>query len=214
MQLLTFLCPETSSPAVCRIGFSISSLRCRLLSFCYITDDMESRSQWQCSAKHDGTTRAHPDKRKVKVKRFFRALHGETFTTHLYTLPSAVAVPFQNTSRRHCMNSQTPTQWHSKPRALRAVEVHPDRKSSSECKLCGEPSGIFTYSTWSRQKWPTFKSGPLMFPIGTAFVGTVVKSLRGMPVRMSIFPDGFTKLSLKFLWHWNVHWRTVNQSKG
>ena len=44
------------------------------------------------------------------------------------------------------------------------------------------------YSTGSRQKWPTFKSGPLMFPIGTAFVGTVVKSLRGMPLRMSIWP--------------------------
>jgi len=59
---------------------------------------------------------------------------------HLYTLPSAVAVRLQNTSHRHRMNSQIPTKWHSKPRALRAVEVHPDRKSSSECKLCGESS--------------------------------------------------------------------------
>ena len=54
--------------------------------------------------------------------------------------PLYTAVRLQNTSRRHCMNSQTPTKWHSKPRALRAVEVHPDRKSSSEGKLCGEPS--------------------------------------------------------------------------
>ena len=71
-QLLTFCCPGTSSPAVCRIRFSIASLRCRLLLFCYVTDDMESRSQWQCSAKHDGTTRAHPDNRKMKEKNFPR----------------------------------------------------------------------------------------------------------------------------------------------
>ena len=51
--------------------FSIASLWYRLLSFCYVTDDMESRSQGQCSAKHDGTTRAHPDNRKMKVKNFF-----------------------------------------------------------------------------------------------------------------------------------------------
>ena len=38
------------------------------------------------------------------------------------------------------MSGQTPTKRHSKPRALRAVEVHPGRKCSSECKLCGEPS--------------------------------------------------------------------------
>ena len=99
-QLLTFRCPGTSSPAVCRIRFSIASLRCRLLSFCYITDDMESRSQWQCSAKHNGTTRARPDNRKMKVKKFFRALCRETVTTCLHTLPLAVAIPLQDTSRR------------------------------------------------------------------------------------------------------------------
>jgi len=102
-QLLTFRCPGTSSPAVCRIRFSIASLRCRLLSFCYITNDMESRSQWQCSAKHDGTTRAHPDNRKMKVKTFFlRFAWRATITTHLYTLPLAVAIPLQNTSHRCC----------------------------------------------------------------------------------------------------------------
>ena len=74
-QLLTFRCPGTSSdssPAVCRIRFSIASLQYRLLSFCYVTDDTESRSQWQCSAKHDGTTRTHPDNWKMKVKKIFR----------------------------------------------------------------------------------------------------------------------------------------------
>jgi len=76
-QLLMFRCPGTSSPAVCRIRFSIVSLWCRLLSFCYITEDMESRSQWECSAKHDGTTRAHPDNRKMKVINFFPALSAE-----------------------------------------------------------------------------------------------------------------------------------------
>ena len=73
-QLLMFCCPGTSSdssPAVCRIRFSIASLRYRLLSFCYVTDDMESRSQGQCSAKHNGTMRAHPDNRKMKAKKNF-----------------------------------------------------------------------------------------------------------------------------------------------
>ena len=59
-QQLTFCCPGTSSdssPTVCRIRFSILSLRYRLLSFCYVMDDMESGSQGQCSAKHNGTTR-------------------------------------------------------------------------------------------------------------------------------------------------------------
>ena len=37
-------------------------------------------------------------------------------------------------------SGQTPTKRHSKPRALRTVEVHPGRKCSSEFKLCGEPS--------------------------------------------------------------------------
>jgi len=70
-RLFTFCCPGTSSdssPAICRIRFSIASLQYRLLSFCYVTDDMESRSQWQCSAKHNNTMRAHPDNRKMKAK--------------------------------------------------------------------------------------------------------------------------------------------------
>ena len=73
-QLLMFCCPGTSSdssPAVCQTRFSIASLRYRLLSFCYVTDDMESRSQGQCSAKHNGTMRAHPDNRKMKAKKNF-----------------------------------------------------------------------------------------------------------------------------------------------
>jgi len=32
----------------------------------------------------------------------FRTLRGETIPTRLYTLPLAVAVPLQNTSRRCC----------------------------------------------------------------------------------------------------------------
>ena len=48
LRLLTSCLPDS-------FCFSIASLRCRLLSFCYVTDDMESRSQGQCSAKHDGT---------------------------------------------------------------------------------------------------------------------------------------------------------------
>jgi len=88
-QLLTFCCPGTSSdssPAVCQIHFSIASLRYRLLSFCYVTDDMESRSQGQCSAKHNGTTRAHPDYRKMKAEFFFPrfALRDRRYTP-LYT---------------------------------------------------------------------------------------------------------------------------------
>jgi len=43
------------------------------------------------------------------------------------------------------MSGQTPTKRHSKPRALRAVELHPGRKCSSECKLCGEPSIRYIY---------------------------------------------------------------------
>ena len=73
-QLLTFCCPGTSSdssPAVCQIRFSIVSLQYRLLSFCYVKDDMESRSQGQSSAKHNGTMRAHPDNRKMKAKKNF-----------------------------------------------------------------------------------------------------------------------------------------------
>ena len=61
----------TSSQVVWRIRFSITSLRYRLLSFCYVTDDTESRNQYQCSAKHEGTTRAHPDNWKMKVNFFF-----------------------------------------------------------------------------------------------------------------------------------------------
>jgi len=45
-----------------------------------------SRNQWQCSAKYEGTTRAHPDIWKWRWKIFFRA-------SRLYTLPSAVAGP-------------------------------------------------------------------------------------------------------------------------
>jgi len=37
-------------------------------------------------AKHDGTTRAHPDNRKMKVKKnFFRASRGDRHYTPLYT---------------------------------------------------------------------------------------------------------------------------------
>ena len=120
-------------------------------------------------------------------------------------------------SRYEVNNTQVPYKllncaWHSKPCALRAVEVHPGKKCSSECKLGGE-SSIRYIHIHSHQKWPTFKIGPLVFLIWTAFEGTVVKSLRGMTVRMSIFPDGFAKLSRKFHRLWNVHWRTVNQSK-
>ena len=32
---------------------------------------MESRNEWQCSAKHEGTMRAHPDNWKMKVKKIF-----------------------------------------------------------------------------------------------------------------------------------------------
>jgi len=39
--------------AVCRIRFSIASLRCKLLSYCYITDDMKAEVS-DCSAKLDG----------------------------------------------------------------------------------------------------------------------------------------------------------------
>ena len=99
-----FRCPGTSSPAVCRIRFSIVSLRCRLLSFCYIVDDMESRSQWQLSAKHNGTMRAHPDNRKMKVKKIFpHFTWGDHHYTPLYTaFGMAVAVPLQNTSCWRC----------------------------------------------------------------------------------------------------------------
>jgi len=99
-QPLTFRCPGTSSPAVCWIHFAIASLWCRLLSFfcMYITDDMESRSQWQCSAKHDRTTRAHLDNRNMKVNFFFPCFAQRDFHyTPLYTLPSSVAIPLQNT---------------------------------------------------------------------------------------------------------------------
>ena len=67
-----------------------------LLSFCYVTDDMESRSQGQCSAKHDGTTRAHASRQQKNEgeKNFPRY-------APLYTaMPSAVAVPLQRTSPR------------------------------------------------------------------------------------------------------------------
>ena len=37
------------------------------------------------------------------MKKNFRALRGQIATSRLYSLPSAVAVPLQNTSRQHCM---------------------------------------------------------------------------------------------------------------
>ena len=39
---------------------------------------------------------------KWKVKKIFRTSRGETVATRLYTLPLAVAVPLQNTSRQRC----------------------------------------------------------------------------------------------------------------
>jgi len=69
-----------SHPSI-RIRYSIASLRYRLLSFCYVTSDTESRNQWQCSARHEGTTRAHPDNWKMKVKKI-SALCVETSTLH------------------------------------------------------------------------------------------------------------------------------------
>jgi len=59
------------------------------------------------------------------------------------------------------MSGQNLTKRHSKPRALRAVEVHPGGKCSSEYKLCGEPSIRYIHVLNRKssevahlQKWP------------------------------------------------------------
>jgi len=103
LWLLTSCLPES---------FFHSEPRYRLLAFCYVTDDMESRLQWQCSAKHDGTMRAHPDNRKMKVKKFAHTSRREISATHLYTLPLAVAIPLQKhlapaLDRDECNTCQT-----------------------------------------------------------------------------------------------------------
>ena len=50
------------------------------------------------AVKHKGSTRAHPGNWKIKVKNFFSVLCTVLIgTTHLYVLPSAVAVPLQKT---------------------------------------------------------------------------------------------------------------------
>ena len=99
-QQLTFCCPGTSSdssPAVCRIRFSLASLRYRLLSFCYVTDDMESSSQGQCSAKHSGTSRQQKNEgekifpRFVWIDRHYMRLYtafGDGRTTPKYLTPA------------------------------------------------------------------------------------------------------------------------------
>ena len=48
------------------------------------------RTSGTCSAKREGATRAHPEKRKMKAKNVFRASRELIGTTHLYALPLAV----------------------------------------------------------------------------------------------------------------------------
>jgi len=144
-QLLTFCCPGTSpnsSPAVCRIRFSIASLRYRLLLFCYVMDDTESRSQGQCSAKQNSTTRSHPDNRKIKAKNFFRALRREITTTCLYTLPSAVAVPLQKYLMPALLTHSHP---HTiTPSSLISSPLIPSPLSQIQQLLYLMQSGVFT----------------------------------------------------------------------
>ena len=47
------------------------------------------RTSGTCNAKREGATRAHPEKRKMKANKFFRALRGLIGATRLYTLPPA-----------------------------------------------------------------------------------------------------------------------------
>ena len=47
------------------------------------------RTSGTCNAKHEGATRAHPEKRKMKAKNFFRASRGLIGATLLYALPPA-----------------------------------------------------------------------------------------------------------------------------
>jgi len=97
-QLLTFCCPRTSSdssPAICRIRFSKASLRYRLLSFCYVTDDTESRNPSDSAVQSTKVLREPIQTTENKGE--FRVLCGEISTMCLCPLPSAVAVPLQNT---------------------------------------------------------------------------------------------------------------------
>ena len=98
-QLLTFRCPRTSLPAVCRIHFSITSVRCWLLSFCYITDAWHGKQKSvtvQCKVRryYESPSR----QQKNEGEKNLSAFHAESPSLHLYTLPSAV--PLQNISRR------------------------------------------------------------------------------------------------------------------
>ena len=47
------------------------------------------RTSGTCNAKREGATRAHPEKRKMKAKKIFRASRGVISATRLYALPPA-----------------------------------------------------------------------------------------------------------------------------
>ena len=47
------------------------------------------QSSGTCSAKREGATRAHPEKRKMKAKKCFRSSRGLIRATRLYALPPA-----------------------------------------------------------------------------------------------------------------------------
>ena len=67
--------------------------------------------EWDSHGKSSGSAmqstkvlrRAHPGNWKMKVKNIFRASRGLIDATRLYALPSAVAVPLQNSWRRPCL---------------------------------------------------------------------------------------------------------------
>ena len=70
--------PPTPHQPSARFCFSKVSLWYRLLSFCYATDDMESRNQLQCSAKHK-----EPIQRTEKWRlKFFSMLCAERLALH------------------------------------------------------------------------------------------------------------------------------------
>ena len=101
-QLLTFRCPGTSSPAVCRIRFSIASLRCRLLWFYHGWHGKQKSVTVQCKARqyYESPSRQQKNEGEKNFPRFARRDHHYTLlytafvsgrTTPKYLAPALLA---------------------------------------------------------------------------------------------------------------------------
>jgi len=97
----------------------------------------------------------------MKVKKCFRASCGETITTHLYTLPLAVAVPLQSTSHRRYLkhlvdrsrkNSSISQTTQLTYRAL-AIDIITEKHQNIVRPLSMDFRGLIT-SVWQKSGTP------------------------------------------------------------